>query len=138
MSHSRDNTIHIIWVLHLHTSWFLSLSCFLLISNYSSGTTMLSWTALYVHFYALLLFSAKTEKQIRFTLPRQKTKTVRENMKQWSQTLNNRQLRTVIPERGKQRREIPQLPPIYYLERDNRPHPRKGESRQRSVVYLGL
>lgn len=94
---------------------------------------------LYLHFYALTAaFSQDRITEIRFIFPCQKTKTIRKNMKLWFQTLNNRQCRTVISEREETKKRNPMIaPPTYYLDRDYRPHPRKGESRQRSMVMLG-
>lgn len=42
----------------------------------------------FINFYALTAsFSQDGKTEIRFTFPHQKTKTIRENMKQWLQTL---------------------------------------------------
>lgn len=88
--------------------------------------------------YSLLLSDNNRNNRDQVYTPTSKmTKTIRNNMKQWFQTLNNRQLRTVIPDRGETKRDVLRLSPTYYLERDYRPHPRKGESRQKSVVILG-
>lgn len=60
--------------------------------------------------YSLLLSANHRNNRDQVYTPTSKmTKTIRNNMKQWFQTLNNRQLRTVIPDRGETKRDVLRL-----------------------------
>lgn len=59
----------------------------------------------YINFYALIsAISQDGVTELTFMIPHQKTKTIRKNMKEWFQTLNNRQFRTVFLGEEKQMR----------------------------------
>lgn len=59
----------------------------------------------YINFYELIsAISQDGVTELTFMIPHQKTKTIRKNMKEWFQTLNNRQFRTVFLGEEKQMR----------------------------------